>query len=719
MSNKEEGKESHMTKEEKGRRKGKKGKDKGHGGDSHRSAHSGDKNRSIEMEQTEVPAEMPEKPCSEHSEGVLSESAVKHKKKKKKDKGVETVSQKEVLDANENVEQTEVLAEMPEKPCSEHAEGVTSESAGKKHRKKKKKDKEVETISQKETLDANGNVEQAVVSDEMPEKPCLEHAEGVMSESAGKKHKKKKKNDKEVETVTQKEILDANENVVQTEVSAEMSGKPCSEHAEGVMTESTVNKHRKKKKKDKEAETISRKETLDANENVGSEHAERNKGQREHDRKLKKRKRKHQDGEIATDGPSCDQIVLGEDKRMKKKECLVTLEEDNKVDMLKMEQRTESKKKRRKDRENVGVDLRHNTPSGEGKNSNKEKKLCEDENDGEEREKENMAKRKDKGRRVRFTDNVEVFNIDGADDEEGDASGESELVHGRRFTPEEDAKLMEAIVKYAEMKQLGEKGLAMIRASIKHPEVRGCWAEIATSLPHRPVMAVYKRARILLYRSAERKWTHEEYEIVRRFVEKNGTNWKKLATKLGKSEIHVKDTWRRMKPKNLRKGAWTQDEYQNLFDLVNLDLRVKAHQPSDHGHRQIRDNISWEAISEKLSTRSNKDCCLKWYHQLASPLVKEGIWADTDDYLLVEALQKVDAVCVEDVDWESLLDHRSGDVCRQRWNQMVRLIGDHRGKPFIEQVEVLARRYCPEMLRYRKSEACELSPDELAGGSDL
>jgi hypothetical protein len=25
------------------------------------------------------------------------------------------------------------------------------------------------------------------------------------------------------------------------------------------------------------------------------------------------------------------------------------------------------------------------------------------------------------------------------------------------------------------------------------------------------------------------------------------------------------------------------------------------------------------------------------YQQLASPLVKEGIWADTDDYLLMEA----------------------------------------------------------------------------------
>jgi len=45
---------------------------------------------------------------------------------------------------------------------------------------------------------------------------------------------------------------------------------------------------------------------------------------------------------------------------------------------------------------------------------------------------------------------------------------------------------------------------------------------------------------------------------------------------------------------------------------------------------------------------------------------------------------------------------------------MVHMIGGHREKPFIEQVEVLARRYCPEMLDYRKAE----SSDTLTGGTD-
>ena len=61
--------------------------------------------------------------------------------------------------------------------------------------------------------------------------------------------------------------------------------------------------------------------------------------------------------------------------------------------------------------------------------------------------------------------------VSGADDEEDVSGSESELVHGHRFTAEEDAILMEAMRDYAEMKQLGEEGLEMIRCCRKYPEL--------------------------------------------------------------------------------------------------------------------------------------------------------------------------------------------------------------------------------------------------------
>ena len=37
------------------------------------------------------------------------------------------------------------------------------------------------------------------------------------------------------------------------------------------------------------------------------------------------------------------------------------------------------------------------------------------------------------------------------------------------------------------MKQLGDKGLEMIRASMQHPEIRGCWDEIGKPKRSKPL----------------------------------------------------------------------------------------------------------------------------------------------------------------------------------------------------------------------------------------
>lgn len=191
--------------------------------------------------------------------------------------------------------------------------------------------------------------------------------------------------------------------------------------------------------------------------------------------------------------------------------------------------------------------------------------------------------------------------------------------------------------------------------------------------------------------------------MVLKFQKEHGNNWKVLADELGKHRWHVKDTWRRIKLPNRNKGQWTQEEYQNLFDLVNTDLRLKLSEEKKSKHGMLRDNIAWGAISENLSTRTDANCCLKWYDQLTSPMVAKGEWADTDDYRLVDALFELDASCIEDVDWDNLLDHRPGEICRKRWNQMILHIGQLGNKSFTDQVEVLAKRYRPDLVEVREA----------------
>ncbi|KAK7344115.1 hypothetical protein VNO77_13405 [Canavalia gladiata] len=295
-----------------------------------------------------------------------------------------------------------------------------------------------------------------------------------------------------------------------------------------------------------------------------------------------------------------------------------------------------------------------------------------------------------KPKRVTFSDQVDIC-CDG-------------LVRGKRFSQEEDEKIKASVFNYIESHGLGDEGLDKILHCGSHPEVRDCWKEIAAALPERPTQGVYYRAHILFERDEKRKWTPEELDFLRKVQEQHGSDWKSVAEALGKHRFHVKDTWRRIKLTNTNKGRWTQEEYQNLFDLVNLDLRTRASEGQRKTkHGMLRDNIGWEAIGDKLATRTSARCCKKWYEQLTSPMVASGAWSDTDDYRLLDALFTLDACSMQEVDWDCLLEHRPGDVCRKRWNQMVQYIGEHGGKSFAEQVEILAKRFCPDLLEAREA----------------
>lgn len=313
-------------------------------------------------------------------------------------------------------------------------------------------------------------------------------------------------------------------------------------------------------------------------------------------------------------------------------------------------------------------------------------------------------KPKVKSKKVRFSGEVEVFPSSDGPSKGKEQNQEEGLVQGKRFTPEEDVRIKEAVFNYIRAHNLDEvEGLHMVLHCNSFPQIKTCWKEIGTAFCNRPYKAIYYRAHILFERDETRTWTDEDIEKIKEYYEKHGPKWKELADVLNKHRVHLKDTWRRIKFPNLKKGHWSQDEYQGLFDLVNTDLQLRTFEEKKTKYGMLRDNISWTAISDKLSTRTDAVCCMKWYNQLTSPMVAEGIWSDTDDFRMLDALFSLDESCIEDVDWDNLLEHRSGDICRRRWNQMVIHIGEHGMKSFAEQVDVLSKRYCPDLIEAREA----------------
>ncbi|KAL2515320.1 myb family transcription factor [Forsythia ovata] len=383
-------------------------------------------------------------------------------------------------------------------------------------------------------------------------------------------------------------------------------------------------------------------------------------------------------------------------KRMKK---IGTCSEDCKVNAMEKVERKKWKREKKQGK-GKGKDYKQDmltldSVDTEEENDNKGKKK----NDNLVGNCSNDPKPRKSNKKVRFSGHVEVFP---PSDDSNSGEGEK-LVRGKWFTHEEDEIVSKAVYNYIDEHELGEEGLYMIFNRRKYPEVKNCWKEIGNAIPYRPYTSGYVRASKLFQTAEHRGWTREEYEIVLKYQKEHGNQWKALADELGKHRFHVRNAWVRIKLPNLKKGRWSQEEYQSIFDQVNADLKQRVYEEKRSKHGMLRDNISWTAIRNKLGTRNKPKCCIKWYSQLASAMVAEGIWADADDYRQIGALFNLDACCIEDVDWDNLLDHRSGDACQKRWNQVVLHIGHHGNKSFSEQVEVLTHRYCPYLLEAREA----------------
>ncbi|KAF5946640.1 hypothetical protein HYC85_016868 [Camellia sinensis] len=96
------------------------------------------------------------------------------------------------------------------------------------------------------------------------------------------------------------------------------------------------------------------------------------------------------------------------------------------------------------------------------------------------------------------------------------------LEQGKRFSPEEDEIIKDAVSNYIRYNDLGEDGLAMVLRCGSRPKIRHCWKDISAVLPHRPLKSIYYRAHILFERAESHSWTTKELELVRKYHEQHG-----------------------------------------------------------------------------------------------------------------------------------------------------------------------------------------------------
>lgn len=277
-----------------------------------------------------------------------------------------------------------------------------------------------------------------------------------------------------------------------------------------------------------------------------------------------------------------------------------------------------------------------------------------------------------------------------------------EYVWGKRFTKEEDEILKDAIWAYIRSRGWDEdEGLRFILNCSKYKQARKCWEEIRNCLPYRPRKVIRHRAHVLMEEGTHLgHWSKEEAESLKRLEEEHGHSWRKISILLGRGRPNIKEKWRALK-RSKATGIWTQAELQKLCNLVHECLQSKAtlgNMGKENDHRILRDDINWEKIADDIGTHGHGSCCAQWYYTLASPMIASGEWANGDDFILLQRLLESGACAEEEVEWDCLLDHRSGQACLTRWQHMIQHLGGNRTRQFLEKLDLLAHRYAPGLL---------------------
>lgn len=240
-----------------------------------------------------------------------------------------------------------------------------------------------------------------------------------------------------------------------------------------------------------------------------------------------------------------------------------------------------------------------------------------------------------------------------------------------KFSAIEEQQLRNGMERYKNEKQLSDEQLhEIIFAKADKNKDTAFWSELTSSVPLRPIIAVYHHIRRSYHPLKQQgPWKSHEDDALKQAVADLGQQWEKVCDRVGRMASDCRDRYRNhIVNRDIRvTGHWSQEEEDQLTRIVT-DMTIKQ-------GKDIDNDVFWGKVSEMMGgKRGRQQCRIKWTDSLSKTVKNEGLkprWGQQDAFILVH---KVDSLNVRDdteIDWKLIPDADwnlwSAHTLQRRW----------------------------------------------------
>ncbi|XP_053726366.1 transcription termination factor 1-like [Synchiropus splendidus] len=293
-----------------------------------------------------------------------------------------------------------------------------------------------------------------------------------------------------------------------------------------------------------------------------------------------------------------------------------------------------------------------------------------------------------------------------------------------RFTEEENLQIQQNVADFLALTGISSPGLLLFPHGDEEAHIRQLRAQhhfmerISEGIPRASQQVCLRARKLFDPQNKLGRFSEEELHSLVKLQHLHGNNWSMISSKMDRSAFALE---KRFSLISSGRGPWTTEEESKLLQAIKSHLAVLVQKDPVHSgltREQMCNNLPWRKISQQVGSRSWNQCRLKWLGLVRNKLAHgrrvfnrgpEGLQSKIK---LIETLYNMQVDDMADINWDEvvrIMGHVT-PVCVQKMFMRLKLtkVPHWMSLSYGEIIDILWENEIPRLQRMLKDRQSDL-----------